>query len=92
MSSRVVFPDRNTASTLLKVRAPSGANGSASVTSRGSAASSSTSIRPAGSSPPVATASADLAAPAQNPLLNPRRMVRRRYRSRPIDPSRISRS
>ena len=52
MSSRVAFPERNTASTLLRVYWPSGLNSPAWTTALGSDASSSTEIRLPGHRPP----------------------------------------
>ena len=55
--SRVAFPDLKTASTLLKVSAPSGVNRAAGEGVRGVRASSAIAIRPPGKRPPVSVIS-----------------------------------
>src|SRR3989338_9054145 len=53
MVSRVAFPERNTASSLLNVSLPSGANGAGTARVRAALASACIAIRPPGNRPPV---------------------------------------
>src|SRR4051812_20784840 len=76
MSSRVAFPDLNTASTFDSTSGPDGIAGAGSEVSRASAASASTEIFPPGNAPPVSDISDAFAPPTKNPDLKASRMLR----------------